>query len=195
VVDVETTGTRAGHGDRVTEIAVVAVHEGNVQVAFASLVNPERAIPSFVTQLTQITDAMVRDQPTFGELADEVLAALAGRVFVAHNVRFDWGFVARELRRTRDLDLEGPRLCTVQLARRLLPGLRHRNLDAVATYFGVEIAQRHRAQDDALATAAVLRRLLDLARERGAETLDDLTRLGRRARRRRSALPTPVAEA
>ncbi len=194
VVDVETTGTRAGRGDRITEVAVVTVTDADIMVVLDCLVNPERSIPKHITSVTRITDAMVRDQPTFHEIADEVIGALAGRVFVAHNARFDWGFVDREVRRTRDLALEGPRLCTVSLARRLVRGLRSRSLDSLAAYFGVEISQRHRAGADALATARILRHLLDLARERGATTLDDLRQLGRPRRRRRSALPQSMYE-
>jgi DNA polymerase-3 subunit epsilon len=189
VVDLETTGTRPGGGDRIVEIAIIALVGSNIETVCQSLVNPERPIPRFTSALTRITESMVRGKPTFSELADDVLAALAGRVFVAHNVRFDWLFLAREMRSARDVVLEGPRLCTVDLARRLLPGLRSRNLDSVAAYFGIEIANRHRAADDALATARALQRLLDLARDRGAVTLDDLRRLGRLRSRKRSALP------
>ncbi len=198
VVDVETTGSSSGRGDRVTEIGIYTLSGGKIALAFEALVNPERPIPNLVSALTRITDDMVRTQPTFAEIADDVVAALAGRVFAAHNARFDWAFVSRELRRTRDLALEGPRICTVRLTRRLVPELRSRNLDAVATYFGVEIEHRHRAGSDALGTARVLKRLLDVAEEKGARTLDDLQALGRprrRRRRRRSALPTSVEDA
>ncbi|UCG86150.1 MAG: 3'-5' exonuclease [Gemmatimonadota bacterium] len=190
VVDVETTGNSAGRGDKIVEIAIAAVTGCRIELLYHSLVNPERPIPHFTAALTRITSAMVQDQPTFGEIADDVMAALAGRVFVAHNARFDWLFVGREMRSARDLVLHGPRLCTVDLTRRLVPGLRSRSLDSVANYFGVEITDRHRAAGDALATARVLRRLLELAGERGARTLDDLRTLGRGSRKRkRSALP------
>jgi DNA polymerase-3 subunit epsilon len=195
VVDVETTGSRASGGDRIIEIAVVAVIGGTAELAYHSLVDPGRPLPVVTTSLTRITSDMVRGQPAFADIADDVIASLAGRVFVAHNVRFDWRFVGWELRAARDLVLDGPRLCTVELARRLVPGLRSRGLDSLTAYFGVEIAQRHRAADDALATARILLRLLDLARERGAETLDDLRRLTKKKRRRkRSALPRSMDE-
>lgn len=195
VVDVETTGSRAGVGDRITEIAIVTLDGGRVEAVLDTLVNPERPIAAAVTAVTRITPEMLRGQPRFAELADDVVAALAGRVFVGHNVRFDWRFVSTEIGRARDLALAGPRLCTRLLARRLIPGLRSRSLDSVAAYFGVEIHRRHRAGGDATATAEILRRLLELAREHGALTLDDLAALSRRRRRRRSALPTPMAEA
>jgi DNA polymerase-3 subunit epsilon len=190
VVDVETTGNRAANGDRIVEIAVVAVTGDSIELIYHSLVNPERRISRFASELTRITDEMVRDKPVFREIADDVMAALAGRIFVAHNVRFDWVFLGREMRSARDLVLHGPRLCTVNLTRRLVPGLRSRSLDSVASYFGVEIENRHRATGDAIATARILRRLLDLASEMGATTLEDLKRLGRKKRKRkRSAMP------
>ncbi|MDH3457822.1 MAG: 3'-5' exonuclease [Gemmatimonadota bacterium] len=194
VVDVETTGSRAGHGDRVTEIAVVTLADGRCDVVLDTLVNPERPIPRVVSAITRITNDMVCDKPTFADIADEVTDALAGRVFVAHNARFDWAFLSRELRRTRYLALEGPRLCTVHMARRLIPGLRSRGLDSVASYFGVEITNRHRAGGDAMATAKILNHLLDLAAEQGATTLEDVRELSRRRRRRKTALPTSVKE-
>jgi DNA polymerase-3 subunit epsilon len=190
VVDVETTGSRPTHGDRITEIAVVLVTPGGrIETVLETLVNPERPIPSAVTRVTQITNAMVQDQPVFGEVVDELLGALGGRVFVAHNVQFDWRFLEAEVRRARDLRLDGPRLCTVKLARRLIPGLKHRGLDSVSRYFGVEIEGRHRAGGDARATARILTRLLDLGTEQGAVTLDDLTRVDARVRARKTAGP------
>src|SRR5690606_11836377 len=122
VVDVETTGMRPGDDDRITEIAVVVVQGARRELVFDSLVNPGRPIPHRISELTGISQAMVDGAPAFGEIADQLLQALAGRVFVAHNARFDWGFVGAEVRRARDLALDGPRLCTVRLARRLCRG-------------------------------------------------------------------------
>ncbi len=200
VVDVETTGSRTRGVDRITEIAVVVVSRGKTETVLETLVNPERVISQAVTRITRITNELVRDQPTFREIADDVLSALAGRVFVAHNVGFDWGFVSREILRARDVRLDGARLCTVRLARRLVPGLKHRGLDSLARYFGLEIEQRHRAGDDARATAGVLLRLLGAAVEQGARTLADLAEMGkrgrgrRRRRRRGPAGPTSMEE-
>jgi DNA polymerase III subunit epsilon len=199
VVDVETTGMRAGASDRITEIAVVVVHGGRREVVLDSLVNPGRPIPPAIRAITNITNEMVQDAPTFAEVADQVLAALAGRVFVAHNARFDWGFISAEVRRARDLALDGPRLCTVRLARRLVRGVRSCGLDNLTQYFGFANPARHRAAGDALVTADLLDRLLRLAHEEGARTLQDLTaiatRRARRARRKRLAMPTvPLAD-
>ncbi|HEV8356050.1 MAG TPA: 3'-5' exonuclease [Gemmatimonadales bacterium] len=189
VVDVETTGMRPATSDRVTEIAIVLRHGARRELLFESLVNPGRPIPSIVSAMTGISDGMVRAAPRFEEVADRVLDALAGRVFVAHNARFDWAFVSAELRRTRDLRLEGPRLCTVRLARRLVPAAQSCALDALSYHFALENSARHRAAGDALVTAALLERLLRLAREAGARTLADLE--GMQTARRRPLTPVP----
>lgn len=190
VVDVETTGSRGALRDRITEIAVVVVQGARCETVFDSLVNPERPIPSAVTAITRITNAMVRAAPTFSELGDRVIEVLAGRVFVAHNARFDWRFLLTELRRARDLLFEGPRVCTVRLARFLVRGLESYSLDGLSEYWGIENPARHRAGGDALTTARLLQRLLGLARDQGAATLADLEpmqarKTGRRKRRQR----------
>jgi DNA polymerase-3 subunit epsilon len=194
VVDVETTGMRAGFGDRITEIAIAVVHGGRREIVFESLVNPERPIPRAICSITNITDDMVRHAPCFAELAERVLAVLSGRVFVAHNARFDWNFLSAELHRSRNLTLDGTRLCTVRLARRLVQGVRSCGLDSLCRFFGFHNRARHRAAGDALVTAELLNRLLMLARAEGARTLQDLAlierRRTRRGRRRRQAMPT-----
>ena len=177
IVDVETTGMRAADADRITEIAVVLMQGTRREVVFDSLLDPGRPIPARITELTGISDEMVRGKPTFADVADQVLAALAGRVFVAHNARFDWGFVGAEIRRARALELDGARLCTVRLARRLIRQEPSYSLGALAARFSLEFPARHRAAGDAIVTAMLLERLLDAARERGARTLADLETL------------------
>jgi DNA polymerase III subunit epsilon len=198
VVDVETTGMRAWGGDRITEIAIAVVHGPRREIVFDSLINPERPIPTVIAGITGISDAMVRRAPRFTDVADTILAALGGRVFVAHNARFDWAFVGAELRRARDVALDGPRLCTVRLARRLVRGVRSCGLDNLTQFFGFRNAARHRAAGDALVTAELLARLLCLARECGARTMQDLaaleTRPRKARRRKRSARPTEPRE-
>ncbi|MFN7456110.1 MAG: PolC-type DNA polymerase III [Gemmatimonas sp.] len=203
VVDVETTGTQAAGGDRVTEIAIVQVRGGEVAEVFSRLVNPGRPIPPYITALTQISWDMVRDQPLFADLAPMMMERLAGAVFVAHNAAFDWRFVEEELRRGTGHVLSGPRLCTVRLARKLLPDLPRRSLDHLTRYFGIEIEARHRAAGDALATARALCRMLRIAEQEGYHTWHDLQQLlapssVRRAvsakDRRRRAFPLPVTE-
>lgn len=183
VVDVETTGMRAAQDDRITEIAVVLVDGPRREVVFESLVNPGRSIPPMIAQVTGITDAMVRDAPRFADIADAVSTALAGRVFTAHNARFDWGFLSAEMQRARGVALSGTRLCTVRLARRLLKDVGSCGLDNLSAHFGFENAARHRAAGDALVTAMLLERLLVLARGHGVRTLEELTRFTTMTRR------------
>ena len=197
VVDVETTGGSRPRSDRITEIAVVVVQGERIEVVLDMLVNPEQPIAPMITSITNITDAMVREAPTFAEIADEVLGALAGRVFVAHNVRFDWTVLSRELRRTRAIDLSGPQLCTVRLSRRLISGLESYSLDNVTHYLGLENPARHRAAGDALVTAQLLHRLLPRARERDVRTVRELEQLAakpvKNGRGRRGQSP-PITE-
>jgi DNA polymerase III subunit epsilon len=190
VVDVETTGVRAFSGDRIMEIAVVML-DGTV--AFQSLVNPGIPIPQFVAGLTGIDAKMVRDAPTFEMIADALLQSLEGCVFVAHNARFDWAFVSTEIERATGLLLQGPRVCTVRLARKLLPDLPRRNLDTVSDHFGIEIEGRHRATGDAVAAAKCLAKLLRLAQGNGAVSLADLENVRRDACGAEMQAPTPHA--
>ncbi len=196
VVDVETTGISAWAGDRITEVAAVLVRGGEVREAFHSLINPGRPIPPFITQLTGIDNAMVRNAPTFGEIAGALAYEMVGRVFVAHNARFDWNFLSAEYDRVLSAPLKSlttDQLCTVRLARRFLSHLPRRNLDAVANHYGVVIDGRHRAMGDARATAHVLVGLLKDAERRGLytwEALDEvMARRTSKARRKKSAMP------
>lgn len=195
VVDVETTGGR-WPDDRITEVAAVIVKNGEVQEMFETLVNPQRSIPSFISRLTNISWDMVKDAPTFSDIAPQIIKKLEGNVFVAHNAKFDWKFVSHEVTRASGNCLMGRRICTVRLARQLLPHLSRRSLDHVANYYGVEITRRHRAGGDALATAHCLLRLLDDAAQRGCTTWHDLELLlGCRKpakKKRRTALPSPA---
>lgn len=191
VVDVETTGGGHGSGHRVIEIAIVEVSGGAIVDEWRSLVNPGRGIPYGVQNLTGITPGMVAVAPYFEHLADEVAGRLEGRVFVAHNVAFDWRFVSQELGRAGNEVPRMHRLCTVRMARRLVPGLRRRNLDALTRHFGVPVHGRHRAYGDALATARVLLRMLDEAQGRGVGDLEALQRYLRRSRRRKTARAAP----
>jgi DNA polymerase-3 subunit epsilon len=199
VVDVEATGSRALGGDRVTEVAAVQVRGDSVTTVFDSLVNPGRPIPPFVTRLTKITTEMVRRAPRFDEVCDQLLGVLEGQVFVAHNAGFDWRFLSMEIQRVTGRALRGQKLCTVRLARALLPNVRRRSLDHLCLYYGIENAARHRAGGDAAATARVLVRMLREARSQGCAAVDDLLRLAARAtarkqrRRRPSAMPHGVS--
>ena len=163
VVDVETTGGGFGRGHRVTEVAVVLVEGGRVTDRFAALVNPERPIPPRIQSLTGITDEMVAGAPSFDQVAVEVERRLRDRIFVAHNVPFDWGFVSGELSRSRGRVPQVDRLCTVKLGRLLVPGLSSHSLDPLTRHFGIRVRGRHRAAGDAMATAELLLHLFSEA--------------------------------
>ena len=187
VVDVETTGGSYARGHRMTEIAIYEVRGCVVEDEYRTLLNPGRAIPRHISVLTGINNRMVSSAPFFDHVATDVLERLEGRVFVAHNARFDWGWVSRQLAEAIGEVPKVERLCTVKMARRLLPRLRRRNLDAVGRHLGIDVADRHRAHGDALATARILIRLLDEAGRQGLADLEAL-RAFLRKRVRRSRL-------
>lgn len=147
LIDLETTGANPV-GDRVTEIAILRIEGGEVVARWQSLVNPQRAIPELIVRLIGITDAMVADAPTFGELAPRVRGLLDGAVFVAHNARFDYGFICNEFERIGEA-FEAPVLCTVKLSRALYPEHHRHGLDALIARHGFVCDARHRAMGDA----------------------------------------------
>src|SRR5213080_1524230 len=187
VVDVESTGGRGGaqNGGRILEVAVAILEGGTVHLAFEALLDPGIPIPQWVARLTGITDGLVVGRPRFEDVAAGLGRALEAGVFVAHNARFYWRFLAVECATVGVPAPVGKPLCTVRLTRRLVPELRHRGLDHVAAFFGVDNPARHRAFGDALATAYVLRALLARARERGGETLEQLIEVHDRPRHQR----------
>ncbi len=146
-VDLETTGARP-EVDRITEIGIVEIRDGQV-FSWSRLINPEADIPPFIQNLTGITPAMVADAPTFAQVAAEVLTLLQGRVFVAHNVRFDYSFLRAAFKRV-GLEFHAPTLCTVKLSRKLYPDQHKHNLDSLVERHGFQISgDRHRALVDA----------------------------------------------
>lgn len=145
-VDLETTGATAT-SDRITEIGIVEVDADGVR-EWSSLVNPGTAIPPFIESLTGISNAMVRDAPRFAELAPLLAERLAGRLFVAHNARFDYGFLKNEFKRV-GIDFRAPMLCTVKLSRKLYPQHHKHSLDTLIARHGLVAQDRHRALTDA----------------------------------------------
>jgi len=151
IVDVETTGSYAA-GSGITEICIVT-HDGErVLDNYCTLVNPHRPIPRYIQSLTGITDDMVESAPAFSEIAREVHEQLQGKVFVAHNVNFDYSFVKHHLGRW-GYELEARKLCTVRMARKIVPGLPSYSLGRLCRSLGVEHNDHHRAGGDATATA------------------------------------------
>jgi DNA polymerase-3 subunit epsilon len=145
-VDLETTGANFAN-DRIIEIGLVEVDENGAR-EWSALVNPETSVSSFITGLTGIDTAMVAGAPTFAQLAPLVMEKLRGRLFIAHNARFDYGFLKREFKRL-DIDFRMPTLCTVKLSRKLFPEHHRHNLDTLVTRHGIVTKDRHRALADA----------------------------------------------
>ena len=171
IVDLETTGAHPAW-DRVTEIAVVEVQDGEVVSEWSTLVNPGTSIPPAIQALTGITNAMVADAPAFEDLASGLYERLEGRVFVAHNARFDYGFLRHEFERA-GLRFQARTLCTVKLSRRLYPDHARHNLDTLIERHQLKCESRHRAMGDAQAVWQFLR---VAAEERGLELLQDTAR-------------------
>jgi DNA polymerase-3 subunit epsilon len=159
-VDLETTGGHAAR-DRIIEAGVVLLEDGAVVEEYSTLVNPGVRIPYAIQEFTGISEAMVADAPPFSEVADAIAARIDGRLFVAHNARFDYGFLRSEFRRL-GRRFRAPVLCTVRLSRALTPDERGHNLDAVMARHGIACEARHRALGDARVLADFLR----IARER-----------------------------
>ncbi len=155
VVDIETTGGRAEH-HRITEVAAVKMRGGEMVERYQTLVNPERRIPRMITSLTGISDEMVAEAPVFAEVAEKFREFVGGAVFVAHNAKFDYGFLRQEFRRMGEA-FRCPTLCTVVAMRKYYPGLESYKLSRLCAEFGISLDQHHRALCDAEATAELLK--------------------------------------
>src|SRR5687767_13568311 len=166
IVDLETTGGQPGW-DRVTEIGVIEVDGFEVSGEWSTLVNPGAAIPAPIQALTGITNEMVAAAPSFAELAADLYERLAGRLFVAHNARFDYGFLRREFERA-GIKFLAKTLCTVRVSRRLYPHAEGHDLDSLLERHALECNGRHRALPDATAAWAFLRVATE---EHGAEVM------------------------
>ena len=158
IVDIETTGGYASaHG--ITEISVF-VHDGERVIKhFETLVNPQQAIPRYITALTGIDNAMVADAPLFDEIAEALHDILQANVFIAHNVNFDYSFVKHQLKNS-GFDLASKKLCTVRLGRKVFPGLPSYSLGNLCRSLEIDIENRHRAGGDAKATVRLFEHML-----------------------------------
>lgn len=171
VVDLETTDARTPPG-RIMEIGAYRVHRGQIVAEFKTLVNPETPIPSFIVRLTGINDEMVSSAPPFAEIAPAWLEFADMSVLVAHNAAFDVRFLNHELGRIYPgRRMYNAQLCTVSLTRRLMPNLTNHRLHTIAEHFAVPIRNRHRAPDDARATAEIFIRLLKQLDQHGVRDL------------------------
>ena len=157
VLDFETTGLSPRGGDRITEVAALRVRDGAVVDRYVTLVNAGVRIPSFITQLTGISNAMVASAPPVTRVIRELVEFLADDLVVAHNAGFDHGFLRAECAHAGLADRDYRMLCTMRLARRLAPGLGSYRLSVVANHLGVTYrGAAHRAEADAQVTVDVL---------------------------------------
>ena len=158
IVDIETTGGLAAE-NAITEIAILQ-HDGErVVKEYQTLINPRQPITPYVVRLTGISNAMVASAPVFEEVAEQVFSLLHNRIFVAHNVGFDHTYINLQLQAC-GLQLNTPKLCTVQMSRKFIPGMESYSLGRLCRSLGIGLEDRHRAMGDARATALLFDRLL-----------------------------------
>ncbi len=151
IIDIETTGGSPKQ-DKITEIGIV-FHNGNEIIdSWQTLINPERSIPDYITRITGIDNMMVQDAPKFYEIARDLVELTEDCIFVAHNVRFDYGFIAEEFRQL-GYTFSKKKLCTVQMSRRAFPELPSHSLGNLTRHFSIPLENHHRALADATATA------------------------------------------
>ena len=163
IIDIETTGGSA-RLEKITEIAIYQ-HDGNkITGEYVTLINPERNIPYFITNLTGITNEMVEDAPRFYEIAKQIVELTEGRTFVAHNARFDYSFIREEFK-SLGFNFKRSLLDTVALSRKLIPGHKSYSLGNICKDLGITINGRHRAEGDALATVKLFEILMEKDRE------------------------------
>lgn len=146
-VDVETTGSRVTY-DRIIEIGILRVEKGTVKKTYSTLINPNCYVSPFIEEITGIKSADLETAPLFEKVAQEIYDTLKGSLFVAHNVRFDYGFLRNEFRRL-GIPLSLKHFCSVKLSRLLFPKEKHHNLDSIIERFNIACTNRHRAFDDA----------------------------------------------
>ena len=158
VVDIETTGGYAS-GNGITEISILVYNGMEVVDAFETLINPEQPIPTHIEALTNISNEMVAHAPVFEEVAERIYTLLQDKVFVAHNVNFDFSFVRHQLAKF-GFDLQCKKLCTVRLSRKIFPGQTSYSLGKLCNSLNIKLNNRHRAGGDAAATAILLGMLL-----------------------------------
>ncbi len=174
VVDLETTGGRAGPGT-IIEIGAYRMVGRRLTETFSTLVRPNGGVvPRFITGLTSITTEMIREAPPIEQVLPAFREFMGDRVMVAHNAAFDFGFLDFEYRRIFGIGLRNPVLCTLRMARRFMPSLKRRRLDLLAGHFGLSLEGRHRGLGDARMAAEILSIFLEMAQRMGITRLDRL---------------------
>jgi DNA polymerase-3 subunit epsilon len=157
VVDIETTGG-SPVSEKITEIAIFIYDGNNIIDEFITLINPEKKIPYYITQLTGISNSMVAEAPKFYEIARKIIEFTENKIFVAHNVNFDYNFIKQEFKQL-GVDFHREKLCTVNLSRKIIPGYRSYSLGKLCKEINIKIESRHRAAGDALATVKLFQYL------------------------------------
>ncbi len=175
IVDIETTGL-SKHRHRITEIAALRLRDGKVVGEFQSLVNPQCHIPSFITRLTGIDDALVKGAPTIDEVLPKFLKFLGNGVLVAHNATFDYGFLYENTYSCLGTGFRNARLCTRKLANRILDDLPSKRLGCICEHLGVVNEQAHRAMGDVRATTEVFQYFLEVLGKAGLRSHEDICR-------------------
>ena len=169
IVDIETTGGNAKTGS-ITEIAIVITDGKAILDRYETLVNPMQPIPLFIQNLTGITDEMVENAPVFSQVAEVIFEFLRDKIFVAHNVNFDYSFVAHQLSQ-HGFKLQLGKLCTVRLSRKIFTDLASYSLGNLCRSLGIKISNRHRASGDAFATADLFRMCIEHDKEMHIESM------------------------
>jgi DNA polymerase-3 subunit epsilon len=154
VVDIETTGSPVKNNG-ITEIAIILYDGKEIEGRYETLINPKFPIPKYVAKLTGISDDMVATAPYFEDVAEHIFNLLKGRIFVAHNVGFDFPYVQHFLR-TSGYNFTAPVLCTLNLSRKTFPNFEKHGLSTVCEELKIEMQNHHRAGGDAMATAILL---------------------------------------
>nr|WP_243108480.1 PolC-type DNA polymerase III [Maliibacterium massiliense] len=172
IFDIETTGLSA-RNNKIIEIGAVRMERGEIKEEFSTMVDPQVSIPQNIVELTGITDAMVKGAPTIEEVLPKFNAFAQGAALVAHNASFDVGFI-RTHGHPMGLTFENPVVDTLSLARQLYPELRSHKLNLVAKHLDITLANHHRAVDDALCCAQILRKSFEKLRSMGVERLSDI---------------------
>ena len=158
IVDIETTGTYAA-ANSITEISIQVFDGNRVVEKFETLVNPKQPIPRYIQAFTGITNEMVQSAPSFGDVAETVYSILHNKIFVAHNVNFDYSFIKGHLAE-EGYNFSAKKLCTVRLSRKIFPGFRSYSLGNLCQSLSIQLSSRHRAGGDAEATVQVFEKLL-----------------------------------
>ena len=172
VLDLETTGFSA-KTEKITEVGIMKLKNGEVIDEFSTFVNPEKHIPARVTEVTNITDDMVKDADTIEKVFPKILEFIEGSVLVAHNAGFDIGFLKQNAKRL-GYEFDYTYLDTLSLAKDLFPDYKKYKLGKIAENLGIKVEVAHRALDDVDTTVKVFKVMLDMLKKRGAKSIDDI---------------------